>query len=92
MPPIQGSSQAGRTQQLCGELSGEIVNAQHNGKKHKPGMVIFWRATMLARLSQEFNPEAKGNPMFKALLLTKTPEGATLADIASLDEAQLPEG
>ena len=30
--------------------------------------------------------------MFKALLLTKTPEGATLADIASLDEAQLPEG
>ncbi len=30
--------------------------------------------------------------MFKALLLTKTPEGATLADITSLDEAQLPEG
>ncbi len=30
--------------------------------------------------------------MFKALLLTKTPEGATLADIASLDEEQLPEG
>ena len=30
--------------------------------------------------------------MFKALLLTKTPEGATLADIASLNEAQLPEG
>lgn len=30
--------------------------------------------------------------MFKALLLTKTPEGATLADIASLDDAQLPEG
>ena len=30
--------------------------------------------------------------MFKALLLTKTPEGATLADMASLDEAQLPKG
>lgn len=30
--------------------------------------------------------------MFQALLLTKTPEGATRADIASLDEAQLPEG
>ena len=30
--------------------------------------------------------------MFKALLLTKTPEGATLADVTSLDEAQLPEG
>ncbi|MDH6185721.1 MDR family oxidoreductase [Polaromonas sp. CG_23.6] len=30
--------------------------------------------------------------MFKALLLTKTPEGATFADITSLDEAQLPEG
>ena len=30
--------------------------------------------------------------MFQALLLTKNPEGATLAEIASLDEAQLPEG
>lgn len=30
--------------------------------------------------------------MFKALLLTKTPEGATLADITSLEETQLPEG
>lgn len=30
--------------------------------------------------------------MFKALLLTKTPEDATLAGVASLDEAQLPEG
>jgi acrylyl-CoA reductase (NADPH) len=30
--------------------------------------------------------------MFQALLLTKSPQGATLAEIASLDEAQLPEG
>ncbi|MEO6320778.1 MAG: alcohol dehydrogenase catalytic domain-containing protein [Polaromonas sp.] len=30
--------------------------------------------------------------MFKALLLTKNLDGATLAEIASLDEAQLPEG
>ena len=30
--------------------------------------------------------------MFQALLLTKNPEGATLAEIALLDEAQLPEG
>ena len=30
--------------------------------------------------------------MFKALLLTKTPEGATEAALADLDEAQLPEG
>ena len=30
--------------------------------------------------------------MFKALLLTKNPDGATLAEITALDEAQLPEG
>lgn len=30
--------------------------------------------------------------MFKALLLTKNTEGATLAEMALLDEAQLPEG
>jgi len=30
--------------------------------------------------------------MFKALLLTKNPQGATQAEIASLDEARLPEG
>jgi len=30
--------------------------------------------------------------MFKALLLTQSPEGTTLADIASLDESRLPEG
>ena len=30
--------------------------------------------------------------MFQALLLTKTPEGATRAEITTLDEAQLPEG
>ncbi|MDB5778388.1 MAG: Alcohol dehydrogenase GroES domain protein [Polaromonas sp.] len=30
--------------------------------------------------------------MFQALLLTKNPEGATLAEITALDEAQLPEG
>ena len=30
--------------------------------------------------------------MFKALLLTKNPDGATLAEITALDETQLPEG
>ncbi|CAN5480258.1 MDR family oxidoreductase [soil metagenome] len=30
--------------------------------------------------------------MFKALLLSKTPEGATQAEMTTLDEAQLPEG
>ena len=30
--------------------------------------------------------------MFEALLLTKTPEGTTKSDLATIDEAELPEG